>query len=297
MSTNQIGRSKHKQTFKRTAALVFFFLLAALASGFLFACSGENGANEEKGPADEKKEGEPAGQALAEIIPELAYQDVGELARHMPELKNGALIFTFDDGMITDYQVVKPILEEKGLSAVTYVAPGFVNTPGFMNWDQIKSLHESGWDIECHSYSHANLKEKTEADIKAEMENVNEAFAEQGLEAPKHHALPFGEYDETALEMVLSYRETVRTADSQRNEYPPNHRVLHAIDMSTHSTEVLEEHIDRAIKENSLLILFTHDVEAEPFDYGITTDKFKAVLDHALKQGIDITTLSELFGD
>ena len=184
-------------------------------------------------------------------------------AENIQAIEGGGLIFTFDDGCSTDYEVVYPILEEKDLKAVTYISPIFIEDEieGFMNWDQVKALDEAGWDIEDHTYSHANLKELTEEEIHKEMQKIDDIFEQKGLDTPKHHAMPYGGYNETAKEVVLTYRDTVRTAENSLNSYPLEDEVLDAVDMGIHSEEVLKEFIDRAVLENKVLIFFTHDVQ------------------------------------
>ncbi|UMZ75466.1 polysaccharide deacetylase family protein [Natranaerofaba carboxydovora] len=211
-------------------------------------------------------------------------------------LEGGGLIFTFDDGCSTDYEVVYPILKEKGLEAVTYISPIFIEDEmdGFMDWEQVKALDEAGWDIEDHTYSHVNLEELTKEEINKEMQKINDIFEKKGLDTPKHHALPYGEYNETAKEVVLTYRDTVRTAENNLNSYPLEDDILDAVDMGIHSEEVLKGFIDRAVLENKVLIFFTHDVQENPYDYGITTEKFESVLEYAIEKEINILTLSEL---
>ena len=211
-------------------------------------------------------------------------------------LANGAMVLTFDDGYSTDYEVVYPILEEKGIKAVTYISPIFAEKgiDEYMDWEQIKALDEAGWDVEDHTYSHPNLTELTEQDIHEEMEKVNEIFFEKGLDTPEHHALPHGAYNDTVKETLFSYRTTVRKAENSLNLFPLEDKFLDAVDMGIHSTDGLKRLIDKAIDEKKVVIFFTHDVQDTPFDYGITTDKFKSVVEYAVDQGIEILTLTEL---
>lgn len=211
-------------------------------------------------------------------------------------LEGGGMILTFDDGYSTDYEVVYPILEEKDLKAVTYISPIFIEekVEGYMSWDQVKALDEAGWDIEDHTYSHANLKELTEPEIHEELQKVDDIFEEMGLDIPKHHAFPHGTYNESITDIVFTYRKTARKAENTLNSFPLESNIIDAIDMGIHSEEALKGFIDDAVNKNKLIFFFTHDVQDEPYDYGITTDKFKSVVEYSIEKEINILTLTEL---
>jgi len=275
--------------------LIVLCLFLGLSILFNVGCDTDAGSTgTEDNDSEESKLDNVNETNVEEIDNNYDQQDLDEL------IDDGALIFTFDDGFGTDYEVVYPILEEEGLQAVTYITPIFIeDVEGYMDWEQVKSLDKAGWDVECHSYTHANLKELTEVEIHEEMQKVDEAFKKQGLYKPEHHAFPHGGYDEDSKEVVFSYRTTARTVNNNLNELPIDQDdiLLDAVDMGIHSIEVLKDLIDEAVENDKLIILFTHDVREKPYDYGIETDKFKSVLDHALKQEIEIITLSELMGE
>jgi hypothetical protein len=65
---------------------------------------------------------------------------------------------TFDDGHISNYEFVLPILQSWGLVARFFITVGWTGKkPGFMGWRELRSLHESGQLIGAHGWSHALL--------------------------------------------------------------------------------------------------------------------------------------------
>lgn len=214
-------------------------------------------------------------------------------------LPGGGMILTFDDGYRTDYEVVFPILKERGLRAVSYITPIFIEKEmkEYMSLEQVKALDSAGWDIEGHSYSHPILTELTESEINKELKRVDNFFKQQDLELPRHHAYPHGNFDDRVEDIVFEYRKTVRKAENNLNQFPleeGNEKVLDSIDMGSNSLDLLKDYVDKAVENNKVAIFFTHDVQPKPFDYGITIEKFKALVDYALESEIEILTISEL---
>jgi hypothetical protein len=68
------------------------------------------------------------------------------------------LVLTFDDGLDDLYAVVYPLLREFRFTAVAYIVPGWVGKKGFVTWDQVREMHESGLiDFQSHSMNHSGV--------------------------------------------------------------------------------------------------------------------------------------------
>lgn len=61
---------------------------------------------------------------------------------------------TFDDGGISFYSIIAPILEKHHLKGHFYIATNYIGAEGFMDENHIKDLHQRGHVIGSHSYSH-----------------------------------------------------------------------------------------------------------------------------------------------
>ncbi len=272
--------------FRLAKVVILTFLVLILMSLFV-GCSSEGIEDEESKEKSETEETE-----------EVKSQPVDGV--DSDGLEGGGLIFSFDDGYRTDYEVVYPILESRDLKAVTYISPIFIDekVEEYMSWEQVKELDEAGWDVEDHTYSHPNLTELTKDQIHEEMQKVDEVLTERGLDIPKHHAFTHGEFNDDVKDVVFSYRKTARTVENDLNTFPlddeDDYIIIDAVDMAIHSKESIEDFINRAVEENKLLVLFTHDVQEEPYEYGIETEKFKSVVDYAIDKGINIMTMSDL---
>lgn len=80
------------------------------------------------------------------------------------KLNKNLIEFTFDDGGVSFYTVIAPILEKYNLRGVFCISTKYINTPLFLTDSQILELHKRGHIIASHTHSHpvnlANLNEK-----------------------------------------------------------------------------------------------------------------------------------------
>lgn len=65
-----------------------------------------------------------------------------------------SVTLTFDDGGISFYTIIAPILEKYHLTGHFYIATNYIGSEGFMDENQIKDLHKRGHIIGSHSCSH-----------------------------------------------------------------------------------------------------------------------------------------------
>lgn len=64
------------------------------------------------------------------------------------------VVFTFDDGGSSFYNVIAPILEKYGKRGVFFISTGYIGTDRFLTKEQVRELHDKGHIIASHSDSH-----------------------------------------------------------------------------------------------------------------------------------------------
>lgn len=133
----------------------------------------------------------------------LKLSDIGGLIEGtiMPE-KGVAL--TFDDGYKDFYEIALPILRKYGASAILFIhadrrSDNLENNLSLMSWEDVKSAKENGMEIGSHTYSHPNLKEAGEDEMKFEIDQSEEVFLEKLGEIPKVIAYPGGKFNEKVI--------------------------------------------------------------------------------------------------
>jgi peptidoglycan/xylan/chitin deacetylase (PgdA/CDA1 family) len=113
-----------------------------------------------------------------------------------------AVCITFDDGCETDLIAAAPTLREFDHNVTFYVTVGFLNTPGYMTSAQLRELDARGFEIGCHSMTHAYLSDIGESDLHREIVDAK-AHIEQILgHKIEHFSCPGGRYNQRALEVA-----------------------------------------------------------------------------------------------
>jgi peptidoglycan/xylan/chitin deacetylase (PgdA/CDA1 family) len=123
------------------------------------------------------------------------------------------IAITFDDGSETDLLAAAPILREAGCGATFYVTTGWVGNRGYMSSAQIKALSGQGFEIGCHSMTHAFLTDQDDNGLKREIAHAKSDL-EQILGRPvEHFSCPGGRHNQRAVAVARAagYR-TVATS-------------------------------------------------------------------------------------
>jgi peptidoglycan/xylan/chitin deacetylase (PgdA/CDA1 family) len=94
-----------------------------------------------------------------------------------------------------------------------------VGKPGRLNWEQVKELHDQGFEIGSHSASHPNMLHVSEDDIREQIISFDEACTEHGIPKATSFAYPGGHHDRRMVKALAAQGYlTARRAVSP--EYP-----------------------------------------------------------------------------
>jgi peptidoglycan/xylan/chitin deacetylase (PgdA/CDA1 family) len=96
------------------------------------------------------------------------------------------VVLTFDDAVASHRAYVAPLLSSLGFSATFFVTHGFMHDrEHFMNWDEIAEIHEMGFEIGNHSWSHAEFESpRGAARLAGELALVERELAKVGVPRP-----------------------------------------------------------------------------------------------------------------
>jgi peptidoglycan/xylan/chitin deacetylase (PgdA/CDA1 family) len=107
-----------------------------------------------------------------------------------------AVALTFDDGCETDLILAAPILKDLGFQATFYLTVGFLGKRGFVSRPQARELGEAGFEIGCHSITHAYLTDLDDAGLQREIGDAKKEL-EDIVSAPVlHFSCPGGRWDD-----------------------------------------------------------------------------------------------------
>jgi len=125
---------------------------------------------------------------------------------------------TFDDGSETDLLCAAPLLRQLGFGATFYITSAWLGQPGHLSQAQLRELCALGFEIGCHSMTHAYLPDLDQNGLQREIAEAKSRL-EQVIGAPvEHFSCPGGRFDQRVAEVArqAGYR-TVATSRIQAN--------------------------------------------------------------------------------
>jgi peptidoglycan/xylan/chitin deacetylase (PgdA/CDA1 family) len=109
---------------------------------------------------------------------------------------------TFDDGCETDLIAAAPVLREFGHNATFFVTAGFLDTPGYLTSSQLRELDAEGFEIGCHSMTHAYLSDIGESDLHREIVDAKARIEQIVGHKIDHFSCPGGRFNQRALDIA-----------------------------------------------------------------------------------------------
>jgi len=130
------------------------------------------------------------------------------------ELPDRAVLLTFDDAYADLLNVVCPILEERGLSAVAFAVTDQVGgtnvwdnrngaqTLDLLDADGLRQISERGIEIGSHTATHPHLPELPPDQLEAEVVASADQLESLGLPRPRAFSYPYGLWDPRVADAV-----------------------------------------------------------------------------------------------
>ncbi len=123
-----------------------------------------------------------------------------ELDKPLPDK---SVIVSFDDGFRSVYENAAPIMQKYAIKGNVYLPTAYIGSDEkFMTWDMVRSLQESGFEMQAHTHSHVDIRTLTEESMREEVEKSQEIFSKESKITPNVICLPFGAYDKRSLKLL-----------------------------------------------------------------------------------------------
>lgn len=106
-----------------------------------------------------------------------------------------SIVITFDDGCESDFTIAAPLLIDFNYSATFYIVSGFINTKGYLSAVQLRELHRLGFEIGCHSMTHAYLSDLSTKQLKIEITEAKDKIEQIIGNKIYHFSCPGGRWN------------------------------------------------------------------------------------------------------
>jgi peptidoglycan/xylan/chitin deacetylase (PgdA/CDA1 family) len=103
------------------------------------------------------------------------------------------VVLTFDDGNKSDVTYVAPLLKRYGFSATFFITEGLnflTNKEHYVTWEEVRELHEAGFEIGNHTRHHRNVNNQSQAELLADIEHIDLRCKEHSIPVPQTFCYP-----------------------------------------------------------------------------------------------------------
>lgn len=123
------------------------------------------------------------------------------------------VVITFDDGFASFAEYAAPLLAERGLTAVNFLITEYIggwdewatharHRSDHLQWDQIRSLRDRGFEFGSHSEHHHALVKFERERIKRELHGSADTLERELSQPARYLAYPYGSFDDIVLEVA-----------------------------------------------------------------------------------------------
>ncbi len=138
---------------------------------------------------------------------------LADCLRGLQRCPQKSVVLTFDDGYADAASAALPLLEEYDATATFYIVTGFVGKPGYLTWNEVRQLHDSGMEIGSHSLNHPDLAARDPEVAREEIEQSRKILSRKIGVPVRSFSYPIGSYTPEVAELVreAGYTNAVTT--------------------------------------------------------------------------------------
>jgi peptidoglycan/xylan/chitin deacetylase (PgdA/CDA1 family) len=228
------------------------------------------------------------------------------LSRHTP-VKSARLTsarpiasITFDDFPKSAWTKGGPVLARHGVRATYYTSGGFCGRTAkgreFYDAEDLRALAAAGHEIGCHGFRHEPTPNLSPGEL-AEDAARNAEFLKPFLNgaAAESYAFPYGLASPRTKKFFAPRFTNIRGVHPKLNSGRIDLALLNAISMEKRcwDRDAIQRAITRARHERAWIIFYSHDIGADPTEYGSTPAMLTEVLERLSEARIEILPMRE----
>ncbi|MHA6289518.1 polysaccharide deacetylase family protein [Maricaulis sp. CAU 1757] len=215
-------------------------------------------------------------------------------------LDHAIVSFTFDDFPKSAATVGAVALERRGWTGTYYAsaayAGGETHHGRMFDAGDLQHLTTRGHEIGCHTYGHLDAARVRTSDVMADVARNARALEAMGLDqALDSFAFPYGEASPAAKRALGEHFWTLRGVHAGINRARTDRNLLRAvpIDGGEAGIERAIEAAHSLIGHPGWLVYYTHDIQAQPTEWGCTPAQFERVCRAVEASGARVMTVRD----
>lgn len=207
------------------------------------------------------------------------------------------LSISFDDAPVTATTEGARILEALGVRGTFFVSAGLAGRESpmgtYAGFDDFRRLADAGHEIGCHTYSHLDCGRACGDLIASDVTLNDTTLLEHGFRT-ETFAYPYGEVSTTAKAMLGPRFRALRTVNAGMVDGTADLAWLPGVGIEGPGGEAkAKSWLDKAAPKNAWVILYTHDVRADPSEWGCTPEALEGLMKGALDAGFQVLTVKD----
>lgn len=128
--------------------------------------------------------------------------DAYQYWRGEKDLPPGGIVLTFDDGYANNLSLGEPVLKEFDQTGTVFLIANRLLQWDLLDWDEVRTLQQKGWEIGSHSWSHIDLTIRPDFHGKVEIEKSRLDISNRSSQPVYWFAYPYGFWNEDTLRWV-----------------------------------------------------------------------------------------------
>lgn len=217
--------------------------------------------------------------------------------------KRGIVSFTFDDAPQSSLTNGARLLESAGACGTYYVAGELVDGENqgrpYLTRGDLARLNERGHELACHTFSHARVANLSASEFGSELdENQRFIAGACGDVRLTSFAFPFGDVSPARKLQAQGRFASCRGIRPGVNRGHADLGLLKAVAIYGRSRDdaALRDWLEETERHRGWLILYTHDVENNPTEWGATIDQLDATISACVARGLEVLTVRNALG-
>ena len=217
------------------------------------------------------------------------------------ELPEKIVALTFDDSSLSHATFVAPLLRELGFGATFFITEGFSfkkDKKKYMTWEQIKVLHDQGFEIGNHTRDHKLVTRQNKDQLRADLKHIEERCLQHGISKPVSFCYPGYASSKMAVELLkeMGYRYA-RTNGNRPFDLKNDNPLLmpHVFDSKPNTNFKQFKAALAKRKKGSVSVITFHGVpDLEHPWVNTEPDVFKTYMNYLKSEGYTVISLRDI---